>query len=80
VAYTSLLKDEGDSTFSGFELPEADCTALIERLADLPGVSENEYWAPSTRLEVLDIAVDALLAKRARDPVRTRPYGPDDYE
>ena len=52
----------------------------LDRLAELPGVSEEAYFAPSTKLEVLDIAVDALLAKRAKNPDGARPYEPSDYE
>jgi hypothetical protein len=80
VAYTALTLDEESAGFSGFEMPAGDMNALIERLAELPPVSEDEFFAPSTRLEVLDIAVDAMLAKRANDPQAVRPYAPEDYE
>ena len=78
VAYTALTRDE-EEAFSGFELPPGDRDALVERLAQLPAVSEDEYYAPSTKVDVLDIAVDALLARRAHDPSGTRAFGPDDY-
>ena len=80
VAYTALEGTEEAGTFSGFEMPAEDRDALLERLASLPGVSEEAYFAPSTRLEVLDIAVDALLAKRAKNPDSERPYAASDYE
>jgi hypothetical protein len=79
VAYAALTREEDSSSFAGFEMPDDDRDGLLARLAELPQVSEGEYFAPSTRLEVLDIAVDALLAKRANDPSFTRAYGPDDY-
>jgi len=79
VVYTALTREDDASSFSGFEMPDADRDALLARLSELPPVSDTEYFAPSTRLEVLDIAVDALLAKRANDPSFTRPFGPDDY-
>jgi hypothetical protein len=79
VAYTAITRDDEDAALSEFELPQADRDALFERLAQLPPVSEDEYFAPSTKVEVLDIAVDALLARRARDPDGTRSFGPDDY-
>src|SRR5262245_40636652 len=46
VAYTALTRDDGDAAFSGFELPQRDKEALIERLEQLPAVSEDEYFAP----------------------------------
>jgi hypothetical protein len=80
LAYTALEGKEEEGSFSGFEMPADDLAALLERLANLPGVSEESYFAPSTRLEVLDIAVDALLAKRAQNPEGQRPFEPSDYE
>ncbi|MEZ4437595.1 MAG: hypothetical protein R3B72_00780 [Polyangiaceae bacterium] len=80
VAYAALTREEDEASFSGFEMEDEDREALITRLADLPGVSEEAFFAPSTKLEVLDIAVDALLAKRAREPDAVRPYAPEDYD
>lgn len=79
IAYAALTQEEDEASFSGFELPEDDRAALVTRLADLPDVGEDEYFAPSTRVEIVDIAVDALLAKRAQSPEVVMPYGPDDY-
>lgn len=80
VAYAALTREDGNAACSGFELPAEDMDGLLERLEELPPVSEDEYYAPSTRLEILDIAVDALLAKRATSPYVARPYAPSDYE
>jgi hypothetical protein len=79
VAYALLSPDGADDQFSGFELEEADRNDVIDRLAELPPVSEREYMLPSTRLEVLDIAVEALVAKHYDDPLAKRGYRPDDY-
>ena len=38
---------------------------MTDHLADLPQVSEEEFLSPSTRVEVIDIAVDLLRAHRA---------------
>jgi hypothetical protein len=78
VAYAALERAD-EELFSGFELPPEDRESLCERLAQLPAVSEQEYYAPSTHLDVLDIAVDALLARRAREPAMVRAYEPADY-
>lgn len=39
--------------------------ALTDHLANLPEVSEDDFLSPSTRVEVIDIAVDLLRAFRA---------------
>jgi hypothetical protein len=80
VAYTALTLEDAPVTFGGFELPDDDRDALQARLDKLPPVSEDEYFAPSTRLDLIDIVVDALLAKRARDPSGARLFEPRDYE
>lgn len=47
-------------------------------LAVIPEVSEDDYFAPSSRLETLEIVVDAISAGRpANEPPRT--YGQADY-
>ncbi len=79
IAHSLLTMEEDESAFAGFELTEGDRDALTSRLGELPGVGEDEFFAPSTRLDVLDIAVDALLAKRAQSREIVRPYGPADY-
>jgi hypothetical protein len=80
IAHLALTRDEGNAEFGGFELPAPDRAALAARLAELPEVSEDEYYAPSTRVDVVDILVDALMAQRARDPRGARPFEPIDYE
>jgi hypothetical protein len=89
VMHTALLRHEGardreegqeEASFSGFELDAQSQSELAERLENLPGVSEDTYFTPSLKAEILDILVDALLAKRARDPDAARPFVPADYE
>ncbi len=52
---------------ASFELDEADRPAVTARLGELPDVPFEEYYAPSTRVEVLDIVVDAVRARRLAD-------------
>jgi hypothetical protein len=73
------LEEQHVEAFGGFELGESDRDAVAARLAELPPVSEHEYYLPSTRLEVLDIVVEALLACRALRGDLTRDLGPADY-
>jgi hypothetical protein len=80
VVHTALTRDQDDPAFSGLEMPRADLESLAARLAALPEVGEEEYFAPSTRAEILDIAVDALVARRASEPDGLRQLEPSDYE
>lgn len=43
-----------------FQLEDKLKKALTRRLSNLPAVSDDEYVAPSTRVEVIDIAFDLL--------------------
>ncbi|MBM4358128.1 MAG: hypothetical protein FJ096_08450 [Deltaproteobacteria bacterium] len=81
VAQTLLAPEEGeDEPWSGFELREEDRDEVAARLAELPPVSEEDYLLPSTRLEVLDIALETVIGKLVDDPLAKRALRPDDYE
>lgn len=64
---------------SGFDLDEEDRGAAAARLAELPPVPLEEYVSPSTRLEVLDIVVDAVRAYHMAEGVPVQELEPDDY-
>lgn len=64
---------------TGIELDAEDRAVVEPRLAELPQVSHEEYLAPSTRLEVIDIAVDALRARDAADAKPPLALGVADY-
>ncbi len=68
-----------DKGFSGFEMEDDDRADVFDRLNELPPVSEEEYMLPSLRLEVLDIALEALVARHVDDPHAKRGYRPEDY-
>jgi hypothetical protein len=62
------------------ELDEDDRQAVAERLALLPEVSDEEYHAPSTHLEVVDIVVETLRARRMAAGLEADAHlEPDDY-
>lgn len=79
VAYVCLTEEDDEAAFGGMEMPPLDMDHLAARLDAMPGVSEELFYVPTTRLEVLDIAVDALLAQRAMHPEAARPYSAADY-
>lgn len=65
---------------SGFELDEEDQALVEARLAELPAATAAEFYAPSTRLEVLDIAVDAIRSKRLAEKDPELALEPADYD
>jgi hypothetical protein len=87
---TQLVADalfrEGDAAVAAgagerLELEEEDRQAVAGRLAELPPVDEDEFYAPSTWLEVIDIAVEAIRARRmAQGEEGEAALGPEDYE
>ena len=71
--------DDEELEISSFDLDDDDRQAVADRLTELPEVGEDEYRAPSTRLEVLDIVVDAIRQRRAAHDAATLPLEPGDY-
>ena len=70
---------EGDA--AAFVLQDDDREAVAARLAELPSVSDAEYYAPSTRIEVIDIVVEAIRARRmAQGEELDDALEPADYE
>ena len=62
------------------ELDEDDRAAVAERLALLPPVSDAEYHAPSTHLEVVEIIVETIRARRMAAGMEGDAHlEPDDY-
>jgi hypothetical protein len=79
----ALLHDRDQEADERLELEDVDRDAVAERLAELPEVPEEEFFAPSTRLEVIDIAVEAIRARRAGEAegdAGDDALGPDDYQ
>jgi hypothetical protein len=80
IADALLRPGAGDYPGERLELEEEDRAAVAARLAELPPVEEDEFFAPSTRLEVIDITVDAIRARRLDAGEGEAALGPDDYE
>jgi hypothetical protein len=64
---------------TSFDVDDDDREAVAARLAELPPVDEEEYRAPSTRLEVLDIVVDTIRQKHAAEEQPPLALEPEDY-
>ena len=76
----ALLREGEGEAQEQLELEDADRDAVMARLAELPAVSEDEFFALSTRLEVIDIAVEAIRARRIADSEPEAAFGPADYD
>lgn len=63
-----------------YEVDDDDREAVRRRLAELPEVPIEELVAPSTRLEVLDIVLDAIRARQAAAGVPRLELEPGDYD
>jgi hypothetical protein len=80
LAREALLLDDAEGWHAHFELDPGEREGIEKRLAALPEVEEDEYYAPSTRFDVVHIVVDALReGMRARGLADVR-FTPDDYE
>ena len=56
----ALLLRGAEGWHAHFELDPGERELIEARLAALPEVSEDEYYAPSTRFDVVNIVVEAL--------------------
>jgi hypothetical protein len=70
-----LDAEKGVQELGGLDMDEDDKEAATARLAELPEVPFEEFVAPSTRVEVLDIVIDAVrvLHMQAGRPLALEP-------
>ncbi|MFO0550871.1 MAG: hypothetical protein U0271_20950 [Polyangiaceae bacterium] len=79
VLDTLYATDATEHAMSGFELDDADRALVEARLENIPAVALEEFVRPSTRVEVLDIIVDAVRAHHTRDGAPPLELEPGDY-
>lgn len=81
AASEALLEMDGRDFGCCLRTRSEETEALNQRLAAAPPVPEGDFFSLSTRLEVLEIAVDWLRARSdAQDSDRLRLYSKDDYD
>ncbi|MCP4605940.1 MAG: hypothetical protein GY847_36410 [Proteobacteria bacterium] len=81
AAAEALAEQKIDSWNGSIDTTIEETEALGERLAVAPPVPENEFYALTTRFEVLQIAEDWLRnRKAAKDPPDPEFYTPQDYD
>jgi hypothetical protein len=80
MAREAVILGPADGWHAHFELDPGQREAIEGRLAALPAATDDEYYAPTTRYDVVSILVDALRAAmrdQGTDDVR---FTPADYE
>jgi hypothetical protein len=79
MAREALLLEPAEGWHAHFELDPGESEGIEARLRALPAVEEDEYYAPSTRYDVVSIVFEALregLRSRGLADVR---FTPEDY-
>jgi hypothetical protein len=80
IAYDAItLGDQGEPT-AQLSLDEEDRDAVEARLAELPAATDEEFFSLTTRLEVLDITVDAIKARMMSTGLGQVAFSPEDYD
>jgi hypothetical protein len=79
MARESLLLETAEGWHAHFELDPGEADAIEQRLAALPPAPDDEYYAASTRFDVVSILFEALrtgMRSRGLSDVR---FTPEDY-
>jgi hypothetical protein len=80
VAYDAITHGDEEGATAHLQLDDEDREAVEARLAELPPATDDEFFALSTRLEVLDIAVDAIKARMMSSGLGEVSFTSDDYD
>jgi hypothetical protein len=79
VAYDAITHGDEAGPTAHIQLDDEDREAVEARLAELPAASDEEFFSFSTRLEVLEIAVDAIKARMMGSGLGEVAFDEDDY-
>jgi hypothetical protein len=80
IAYDAISYGDEEGPIAYFELEDEDREAVGARLAELPAASDEEFFSLTTRLEVLEIAVDVVKARMMESGLGEVAFSNDDYE
>jgi hypothetical protein len=75
----ALILDRADGWQAHFELDPGERDAVEQRLEALPPVEDDEFFAPSTRFDVVSIVVDALRTAMEAQGLGDVRFSPGDY-
>jgi len=80
VAYDAVTHGDEEGPTAHIQLDDEDRQAVETRLADLPSASDEEFFSFSTRLEVLEIAVEAIKSRMMSTGLGEVLFTNTDYE
>jgi hypothetical protein len=80
VAYDTIRHGDESGPVAQFTLDDADREEVETRLSELPVSSDEEFYALSTRLEVLDITVETAKSRMMREGLGEVQFDEADYE
>ena len=79
MAREALMLGEAEGWHAHFELDPGEREEIEARLAALPEVDEEEYYAPSTRFDVVHIVVEALRERMRANGLSDVRFAAEDY-
>jgi hypothetical protein len=79
MAREALLLESADGWHAHLETETAEREVLERRLQLLGEVEDDEYYAPSTRFDIVEIAVDALSTQMRSQGLGDVRFTSDDY-
>lgn len=81
VAYDALYAStDHEGPRSNLRLSPEDLGYVSARLASVPELPEDQFYLLTTRVEVIEITVEALRAKLEQEGYAELEYTPEDYE
>ena len=79
MAREALTLGEAEGYHAHLEMDDAEKDEIMARLARLPEVANDEFYAPSTRFDVVELAVEALRARAQASGVADVRFTVEDY-
>jgi hypothetical protein len=79
IAHDALTLGENGDPTARLTLDEEDREVVEVRLSELPAASDEEFFSLTTRLEVIDIAVDAIKARMMSSGLGDVSFSSEDY-
>ena len=79
MAREALTLEETPGWHAHLEVDDAEKEAITARLAALPEVPDDEFYAPSTRFDVVELAVEALRARANAEGLADVRFTVEDY-
>lgn len=76
----AIAMEEAEGWHAHLGLDPAEREAIEERLAAMPEVEEEEYYLPTTRLDVVTAVVETLRARAEASGLGDVTYTREDYE